>query len=75
MDVDVAQREHSSIKRYASAFSNILIIILPINLLSMKNFASKLNWTFSLSDLGFVSSNSIAAPSAFDTLKVLKHIH
>ena len=25
MDVDVAQRERSSIKRYASAFSNILI--------------------------------------------------
>ena len=25
MDVDVAQRESSSIKRYASAFSNILI--------------------------------------------------
>ena len=53
----------------------IIIIILPLNLLSMKNFASKLNWTFSLSALGFVSSNSIAAPSASDTLKVLKHIH
>ena len=25
MDIDVAQRESSSIKRYASAFSNILI--------------------------------------------------
>ena len=25
VDVDVAQRERSSIKRYASAFSNILI--------------------------------------------------
>ena len=25
MDVDVAQRESSSIKRYASAFSNILM--------------------------------------------------
>ena len=27
VDVDVAQREHSNIKRYASAFSSILIII------------------------------------------------
>ena len=49
----------------------VVFMIFPLNLLSVKSFASRLNWPFSFSTLGFVSSNSIAAPSTFDTLKDL----